>query len=547
MSWIVARRVAAAAVCVSLSANVIASELDEPILRGGQLIFPDGAAIPRSMTEAERRYVRTNPLTALREATDPPTWPVVTPPEYGPIEAVMFSYQGSGDWKGVLDQMAYHITHTGNADVYVYVPNQSGAQEVQQWMIGQAGADPDRVHIIIHPTNTIWIRDFGPRYIYEGNVRAIVDHTYNRPRPLDNAVPAHFSSYKGHAYYKMPIVHGGGNYHLDGTNAGYTTRLIVNENPGLSEAKIYQLFRDYQSLTTFFFNPFPTSVDSTQHVDMWMIPVADDKVIISDWSANPGSTQAIICDMAAADFANRGYTVYRTPARRVGGVHYNFANAVIVNDLVIIPGFTNSTVAPLNSQAKAVWEQALPNHTVVQVNAQSIVSAAGIFHCIMMHIPPAPGGENPTVLLRTLRGGEELEPGEKFEIRWSSDDDKGVEYATLHVSVDGGNTFKVIAEKVIGNRFSWPVPNIATTKARLRVTVRDADGNVGYDESDSNFSIKGAKPVMPGDLNGDGSVDVSDLMLLMANWGACTGCPADMNDDGKVDLNDLMLLMANWG
>lgn len=52
------------------------------------------------------------------------------------------------------------------------------------------------------------------------------------------------------------------------------------------------------------------------------------------------------------------------------------------------------------------------------------------------------------------------------------------------------------------------------------------------------------------DLNCDGVVDVSDLLLLLAAWGQCpTGedCPADMNGDGVVDVSDLLILLSMWG
>jgi hypothetical protein len=53
-----------------------------------------------------------------------------------------------------------------------------------------------------------------------------------------------------------------------------------------------------------------------------------------------------------------------------------------------------------------------------------------------------------------------------------------------------------------------------------------------------------------GDLNGDGVVNVSDLLILLANWGLCpegNDCPADLNDDGVVNVSDLLMLLANWG
>lgn len=50
-----------------------------------------------------------------------------------------------------------------------------------------------------------------------------------------------------------------------------------------------------------------------------------------------------------------------------------------------------------------------------------------------------------------------------------------------------------------------------------------------------------------GDVNEDGAVDVSDLLIVLADWGTCVGCPADIDADGLVNVNDLLILLANWG
>jgi hypothetical protein len=61
------------------------------------------------------------------------------------------------------------------------------------------------------------------------------------------------------------------------------------------------------------------------------------------------------------------------------------------------------------------------------------------------------------------------------------------------------------------------------------------------------FAVAGP-PV--GDLDGDGRVGISDLLILLAGWGPCPdppdACPADLDGDGTVGIADLLILLANW-
>jgi len=49
------------------------------------------------------------------------------------------------------------------------------------------------------------------------------------------------------------------------------------------------------------------------------------------------------------------------------------------------------------------------------------------------------------------------------------------------------------------------------------------------------------------DLNGDGLVDVLDLLELLTQWGPCQGCSGDMDESGEVDVLDLLKLLGDWG
>jgi len=50
-----------------------------------------------------------------------------------------------------------------------------------------------------------------------------------------------------------------------------------------------------------------------------------------------------------------------------------------------------------------------------------------------------------------------------------------------------------------------------------------------------------------GDINGDGTVDVLDLLELIAAWGECGDpCESDLNGDGTVNVDDLLDLVTQW-
>jgi len=68
---------------------------------------------------------------------------------------------------------------------------------------------------------------------------------------------------------------------------------------------------------------------------------------------------------------------------------------------------------------------------------------------------------------------------------------------------------------------------------------------VGPWTDDGDNTIADECPECP-DINGDGTVDVSDLLIVIGYWGA-TGSPADLNSDGIVDVADLLIVIGNWG
>lgn len=343
------------------------------------IVDDDPNPLPRYATPEE---LAMPPLELPEAVLAPPTGTVDCPPEYARNDGILLRW---GSFNDLLTAMTVPVT-TGDPDAVVYIlVSGSSQQSSATTTLTLAGADIGQVEFITVATNSVWIRDYGPRFISEDGHRAVVDHTYNRNRPLDNQVPDFIAALWGEASYDIGLVHGGGNFHLYGDDDAYMSELIVDENPTLTPAEIEQRYLDYQGLDLTITDALPSWFDSTQHIDMWMLAVADREVIIGQYDQGLHPDAYTVTETWVTELSNRGYTIHRTPGWRSGGTHYTYTNAVIFNDMVFVPEY--SGYAAQNAQAMTVFETAFPGKTLIPVNCSSIIVYAGAIHCIVMHVP----------------------------------------------------------------------------------------------------------------------------------------------------------------
>jgi hypothetical protein len=71
---------------------------------------------------------------------------------------------------------------------------------------------------------------------------------------------------------------------------------------------------------------------------------------------------------------------------------------------------------------------------------------------------------------------------------------------------------------------------------RTRPGLADQDGDGAPDQCEC-----------PADLDGNGVVDVNDLVATVLGWGACAGCAGDLDGDDVIDVNDLLIVILAWG
>ncbi len=379
------------ALLLALSAALVAGSsaaAEAPLVDPAYLatIKDDRAPTHRGMTPEERASWRAPDLSRMPLA--PPPDPVRAQAEYERNDGLLVRW---GSRSALITQMAVAATTLDStARMYIVVTGQAQRDSAFATLQG-AGAAMDRIEFIVQActsTCTEWMRDYGPRFIDRLGSRESIDHVYNRNRPTDDAFPDVWSALQAEPQYDIPLVHGGGNFHLFSNRRAFMTTLIQAENSGTSAQQIKDLYRAYQGLDVEIVPAFPVAFDSTQHIDMWVYPVDDNEVIVSDYPEAGDEVPNSIADAFAAARAAEGYTVYRTPGWSSGfgtGTHFTYANSIALNSIVMVCTFSGQ--AARNEEARAVYAAAFQDKRIVPIDCSTIIGSAGAIHCIVMHVP----------------------------------------------------------------------------------------------------------------------------------------------------------------
>ena len=461
--------------------------------------------VPHYPTQEDKEYIRQiNEQRKMQvfESMAPhiaaPIGPVWAPGEYEAVYGPLVAWE-PGSYLSLLTEFIVGVTNDPDMNSVAFVIVRDAAQEASaRSTLESYGADMDRVKFIYYDLDTVWIRDYGPRYISESSISSIIDHTYNRNRPKDNSLPSYISTdpvpfAQNEPVHLMDLVHGGGNFHAFSNGDAFMSTLIYDENSSKSQTEIHSIIESYHNVNVTVYDRLPSNVDATGHIDMWFLPIADDKVIIAAFSPSVGFNGYTQTEAAASDMASRGYTVYRVPNHNsgsggTGGTHYTYTNAAIINERVFIPEFGGSHAAN-DATALQRFQIAMPDHEIIQVDCSSIISAAGAIHCVMKHVYTLP-----TPFVEGLKpiGGEVLYAGDDYEIKWiANDDDFSIESVSIYYSTDGGATYPytIATGESHDGYYTWTVPYDITEQCRIMIVVDDGEGNNAEHITQGDFSI----------------------------------------------------------
>jgi len=306
--------------------------------------------LPIWLTEEEKLHL--NEIGKdFRPTLEPPA-PVRQPSEFDPVQGVLIRYP-LGISTAVIAEMS--------EDLIVYCVVSSYSQTAAYNTLNNGGVNMDNVEFLIASTDTYWIRDYGPWFIFNGNNElGITDYIYNRPRPNDNAIPSFCATYFGINLYSMALTTAGGNYMTDGHGISVSTDLIWDENPSLTHDDIDTLVEEYLGIETYHVVP-DVNGEYIKHIDCWGKYLSPTQILIREVPSS--HSQYSLIEQAVDYFESQSScygTNYEVP-RVYTPNNQPYTNSLILNNKVFVPITGSSYDAP----AIASYEAAMPGYEVL--------------------------------------------------------------------------------------------------------------------------------------------------------------------------------------
>ena len=439
-----------------------------------------------------------------------------------------------------------------NCQVYCIV--QSSQQSSARSSFTNAGVNMSRVTFVIANSDSYWVRDYGPWYIFAGKTPAIVDNVYNRPRPYDDAIPQTFATFWDIPLYSMNLQHTGGNMMEDGRGHGVSDDLVISENNN-NEANVRQKMLDYLGIDNYHITIDPQG-EYIAHVDCWGKYLAPDKILIAKLPQSNSRYQYY--EEVANYFATTNccwgypYKVYRVEEPG-GNTLAPYTNSLILNKCVYVPLGSNSTY---NERALQVYRDAMPGYEVIGVSNTSYsigwqntdalhCRTRGVMDFNMLFV------DHRNVLFGTQECGDSIAVTSKF-IAYSGKPLKE-DSLLVYYSIDNG-PYQTAHMTATGN----PDEYVGYIKGYHQAS--EIDYYVfGADESGHRYQQPVFGELDPhhftvniafklGDVNEDGFVNIADVTTLIDYLLGGTPSPfnftaADVNTNGDINVSDITALI----
>ncbi|MFM8949784.1 MAG: agmatine deiminase family protein [Bacteroidota bacterium] len=317
----------------------------------------------------------------------PPTSPVRTIAEWEELQGLTISWTS-------YNSMLREIVRNAKEETRVYILTSNPSSTINY--LASGGVDKVNVTCLQIPFNSVWCRDYSLWSAYTNDVDSLIsiDWIYNRPRPADDASPVQLSAAVGVPVYQTTtapwdLIHTGGNFMTDGFGTGFSSNLIIDENPNKTVAQIDTIMNRFMGINRYIkMNELP--YDQIHHIDMHMKLLDEETILMGQYPVGVADGPQIEANLLYV--LNNFNSVYGTPYKVVripmpadngqypnsGGRYFTYTNSSFVNKTIIVPTYN----VPTDTTALRIYRDALPGYKVVGINSLSSIGSLGALHCI---------------------------------------------------------------------------------------------------------------------------------------------------------------------
>lgn len=342
------------------------------------------------------------------------------PAEWAPHEATWLTWPCSEDWPGKLSAVRWTFCEmarllTRYEDVHLIVQDADVQREALA-ALRDAGVDMGRIKCFEARTDRTWARDNLPTFVTHRTTgaRGAVKWRFNGwarydDHELDEAAGmavAQASVAAAHLFVPtyqqqnatLRFVLEGGSIDVDGEGTVLTTRRCLlgqpfTRNPGLSQAEVEGVLRDYLGVSTVLWVEDGIAGDDTSgHIDDFARFVRPGTVVICQ-STRDDKEAALLRHAreelsVARDAKGRKLELVHLPMPEP--VFYqgeqlpaSYANFYIANQSVLVPVFNDKA----DRTALGILAEVFPDREVVGVYARDLVVGLGTLHCSTQQMP----------------------------------------------------------------------------------------------------------------------------------------------------------------
>jgi len=334
-------------------------------------VYVDGN-LPIGLTAEE--MTRLHEIGIAHVATAPPTGVLRNSSEWERSEGVIIRYPLG---------IPVSLVAAYSQDVMVTTIVASSSYQTQATStFTSGGVNMSNVQFLLAGTNSHWTRDYGPWFIFQDRDLAIVDHVYNRPRPLDDVIPQAIGTAWGLSVYGMDLTTTGGNHMSDGLGMSMSSELVYNENPSLTEREVDSIMLEYLG------NDY-TVLDYIEsggihHIDCWAKMLGPNTIMVKDVSSSSSSYALLNARAAWLETQTSPWGMPYNVVRVYCQTGAAYTNSIILNHRVYVP-FTGSSY--YDNLAATVYEDAMPGYEILGFTGSWYDNDA--IHCRAMGVPDA--------------------------------------------------------------------------------------------------------------------------------------------------------------